>query len=402
MKAHAKLRHGPTDGASDKMSSELYAEARRALSHLYDLVYLQRSPLARALPGGDGRALRKALIAAIEALKPANGLPARSDEQRAYVALQGRYLEQVSMAELAQEMGISERQLRRELRAGIEAVAHMLQAPPNGISAPQEAQELDALQLEESSEAATNLAAEVRDLMLLTTPLARESGVTLVEAELPESLLVRASRVLLRQALLGMFSEVLALHPGDTVQLGARQDRRVLFWMSPLTQLAPTQEPRFDLVSPPLLAALHADVQAVRAASGQPQYQLWLEPAPLRTVLVVDDNESLQRLFRRYLTGLPYAVLGAQSAAEGLEMARRHLPDLIMLDIMMPRQDGWELLGMLQAAPDLTQIPVVICSVLSHETLARSLGVAGYLKKPVAQDALVQMVRSVLGGRTRQ
>jgi hypothetical protein len=98
------------------------------------------------------------------------------------------------------------------------------------------------------------------------------------------------------------------------VNLGAQ---RVLFWMSPLTQLAPTQEPRFDLVSPPLLAALHADVQAVGAASGQPQYQLWLEPAPLRTVLVVDDNESLQRLFRRYLTGLPYAVLGAQSAAEG-------------------------------------------------------------------------------------
>lgn len=382
------------------MDSHLYAEVRRALSHLYDLVYLQRSPLARALPGGDGRALRKALIAAIESLKPAGSLSARSDEQRAYVALQGRYIEQVTMSELAQGMGISERQLRRELRAGIEAVAHLLRL----ASAPEQpdAQEPDTFDLAGDAEWATNLAAEVRDLVLLTTPLARESGVALEEDDLPESLLVRASRVLLRQVLLGMLSEVIELHPGETLKLGARQGERVLFWITPRDRLALTQGARLGLNTARLLTALQAEVQVIRLADGRPQYQLWLEPAPLQTVLLVDDNESLQRLFRRYLTGLPYALVAASSAAEGLALAREHQPALIVLDIMMPRQDGWELLRALRAAPELCQIPVVICSVLFQEPLARSLKVAGYLTKPVTREALVHMMRSLLGGSSRQ
>jgi CheY-like chemotaxis protein len=241
----------------------------------------------------------------------------------------------------------------------------------------------------------------LRDLMLLVAPLARESGAALVEADLPESLMVRASRVLLRQALLSLLGRVIELHAGDTLQVGAREGERVLLWLSPQQQLAAAQEPD-ALIASEILETLGAQTGYVRTPTGRPQYQLWLQPAPLQTVLVIDDNASLQRLFRRYLTGLPYAVLGAQSAEQGLALAQERIPSIILLDIMMPRQDGWDLLHALRDRPALNQIPVVICSVLSQEPLARSLGVAGYLKKPVSQDELLRMVQSVLGGGTRQ
>ena len=110
---------------------------------------------------------------------------------------------------------------------------------------------------------------------------------------------------------------------------------------------------------------------------------------PICSLLLVDDNESFHHLFRRYLSGRPYALESAFDYQTGLDLAQRMRPDSIILDIMMPQRDGWEVLRALQQDESTREIPVIICSVLDQRAVARSLGVHAYIKKPVTKDALL-------------
>ena len=110
----------------------------------------------------------------------------------------------------------------------------------------------------------------------------------------------------------------------------------------------------------------------------------------LPTLLVIDDNEGLIELFRRYLTGESYRLIGAQDGTEGLRLAEEHSPDVIVLDVMMPQQDGWEVLQLLRNRRRTRDIPVLVCSVIDDPELAFSLGAAQFLAKPVKREELLR------------
>ena len=80
------------------------------------------------------------------------------------------------------------------------------------------------------------------------------------------------------------------------------------------------------------------------------QAELVLPTAQIPTVLVVDDNAGLVELFQRYLAGHRLAVVGATSGREALALTAQVRPQLIILDVMMPHQDGWEVLQALRQA----------------------------------------------------
>jgi len=142
------------------------------------------------------------------------------------------------------------------------------------------------------------------------------------------------------------------------------------------------------IVPADLMQALPGHVER-SVEGGQISLRLRLPCVQSHAVLLIDDNKSIHQLIRRYLSGLPYSVHSAYDAAAGLVMARSEQPEVIVLDIMMPDQDGWELLGRLKRDPITRDIPVAICSVLEQEALAKSLDVAGYIKKPVTQSSLL-------------
>ena len=110
----------------------------------------------------------------------------------------------------------------------------------------------------------------------------------------------------------------------------------------------------------------------------------------LVTLLVIDDNEGLIELFRRYLTGESYQLIGARDGVEGLRLAEEHSPDVIVLDVMMPQQDGWEVLQLLRNRRRTRDIPVLVCSVIDDPELAFSLGAAEFLAKPVKREELLE------------
>jgi CheY-like chemotaxis protein/signal transduction histidine kinase len=114
------------------------------------------------------------------------------------------------------------------------------------------------------------------------------------------------------------------------------------------------------------------------------------------TVLVIDDDPMVQHLLRGHLEADHFRMLSATDGVEGLTLAREARPSVIILDIHLPRLDGWSVLGELKSDPALSGIPVIMMSVEEQRARGFSFGACEYLVKPVEPDRLVQVVRKAL------
>ena len=116
-------------------------------------------------------------------------------------------------------------------------------------------------------------------------------------------------------------------------------------------------------------------------------------------ILVVDDNEANVDILQTRLEALGYAVITAYDGEEALERARTELPDLILLDIMMPKLDGLEVTRRLKADPTLPFIPIILVTAKADSRgIVAGLDAGGdeYLTKPINHAALAARVRSIL------
>jgi CheY-like chemotaxis protein len=113
-------------------------------------------------------------------------------------------------------------------------------------------------------------------------------------------------------------------------------------------------------------------------------------------VLVIDDNPDTIQLFQRYVQGSRYSVVGIQEPAETIRLVDQIRPRVIVMDVMMPELDGWDLLIHLRQDQQIRDVAILICSILPQEVLARSLGADGFLQKPVLpQDFLNALDRLI-------
>ena len=112
-----------------------------------------------------------------------------------------------------------------------------------------------------------------------------------------------------------------------------------------------------------------------------------------RTVLVIDDDKVVQKLLQDYLSKLGYAVALASDGSSGLKMANKLRPDAIILDVMMPDMDGWEVLSALKSDPLLNEIPVIMASIEEHKNIGYALGATDYLVKPVSRNQLSSILQ---------
>ncbi len=122
----------------------------------------------------------------------------------------------------------------------------------------------------------------------------------------------------------------------------------------------------------------------------------------LSTVLCIEDEPEMIELFRLILGRSNYNVVGAFSGEEGLSKAAEVRPDLILLDLMMPEMDGWEVCQRLRANEDLRDIPVIVVTAKA-QTIDRVLAlkvarVDDYITKPFGPQELLESVNGVLRG----
>ncbi|RKZ64029.1 MAG: hypothetical protein DRR08_01860 [Candidatus Parabeggiatoa sp. nov. 2] len=110
-------------------------------------------------------------------------------------------------------------------------------------------------------------------------------------------------------------------------------------------------------------------------------------------VLVIDDDAGVRDMLQKYLSKLGYQVEIADSGEKGLRLAKKVLPDIITLDVMMPKMDGWEVLSHLKADPQLAHIPVIMLSMIEDKAVGYSLGASDYLIKPITREQLSKVLQ---------
>ncbi|HXD32411.1 MAG TPA: response regulator [Pyrinomonadaceae bacterium] len=115
-------------------------------------------------------------------------------------------------------------------------------------------------------------------------------------------------------------------------------------------------------------------------------------------ILIADDYEDNRELLRLLLLGAKYEVLEARDGQECVDLAREHLPDLIMVDLSMPKLDGWEAFRMLQADPRTNAIPCVVATASADIDRVRALqvGFSAYVNKPFHTTELLKILSSLL------
>lgn len=394
-----------------------------ALARLYDTPYLQSHPLADLLPPATAvsalhrcQALRRALLEAIQALRPGPGTPAQSPDWRAYRILELRYIEGMNPNEAMQALALGRSQFFREQARAVELVTatlwdrYLLQLDPKITSPKQDAGEETLLRSEAerlSSHASwqpLEVTALLQELRPVVEPLAQQKGAALTLTSTGCLREVRGDRVMLRQVLLGLLTLALEAIDGGEVELsdfleGGRQGLRLRARSHDRHAAWPAAGCQDLEICRHLVETLGANLHQESHEMG-----LWLAEiawpvGPPHTLLVVDDNQGLIDLFTRYLAGHGWQVVGANSCAEARRLLSELRPSAIALDVMMPEEDGWEMLLSLKRSPATRQVPVIVCSVLRQPQLAQSLGAAAYLPKPVTQQALLEVLARWSAGR---
>jgi|YNPNPStandDraft_1061719.scaffolds.fasta_scaffold30389_2 CheY-like chemotaxis protein/predicted DNA-binding protein (UPF0251 family) len=407
---------------SEWTSEALIPEVRKALRQLYITAELRKNPLC-ALLGLDARAggtaLRTVLLEAIEALKPAAGTPADARPWRLYETLRYLYVQQFSQEEVAAAMAISSRQLRRQERLALQLLADHLWArfklaERQGSEARLPVEDTEACGYEqELAWLERSLPAEVADLAeftpaVLTTvePLARKFGVELTPFQPVDLPRVAVQPAAVRQALLMALTAAIRSAPGGKVIIGAQAGEgmvRVTVRLMCLsgTRVALAEDVRESLEMARRLVGLSGgDLQVTSAEAGAPlAICLALPVAEQMAVLGIDDNADALQLFQRYLAGTRYPFVGVSDPQQALALARELHPAIILLDIMIPGVDGWQLLSHLREHPHTRDVPIIVCSILPEEQLALTLGAAGFLRKPVQREALLESLERVTQAR---
>ena len=152
----------------------------------------------------------------------------------------------------------------------------------------------------------------------------------------------------------------------------------------------------FTVVLPRLASNGASGPAAVRARSSRPGTAGRASTAgatEAAAILVIEDDPQAVELLRSYLEPNGYRLIVAAEGVEGIALARRERPAAILLDVMLPGIDGWEVLRRLKADRGLSDIPVLIVTVVDERELGLALGAADYLLKPIDRESLMAAIR---------
>ncbi len=119
-----------------------------------------------------------------------------------------------------------------------------------------------------------------------------------------------------------------------------------------------------------------------------------------KRILIVDDEVQLVEMVKMRLEAAGYPVIAAYDGQDALEKAKKEKPDLIILDLMLPKMDGYKVCGLLKSDTRYAKIPIIMFTSRAQEediALGKSLGAEAYITKPFEPKLLLNKVRELIG-----
>jgi CheY-like chemotaxis protein len=225
--------------------------------------------------------------------------------------------------------------------------------------------------------------------------LAAQRGVSFQTKVPQEPVMILTDSVMAEQVLVNTLSDVVQRSCGGTIELTlqAKEEQASLSlrcFPTPETASAPMT----NLVITQLVDRLGWTARQEKQPDGTQVVTLYMATQG-PSVLVIDDNEGLVELLKRYLTNQACRVIAATSGQEGLILAEEAPPDVIVLDVMMPGMHGWEFLQRLRNQPRTADVPVIVCSIINNPELAYSLGASLFLLKPVSRQDILDALHKL-------
>jgi CheY-like chemotaxis protein len=399
------------------MKRTLFEQALRdALSSLYDPSYQPDTILYEALglQENSSREILAALRQAVIDMKPGPTVPANARVWRFYHLLDYRYLQGLTQEEAAQRLGITPRHLRREQQEAIKSLAQQIWPQQASRPATEKQAEkqtgAEATWLEQMHEevailkqsapaTVAHLQEVIEGIRPLAETLATKYGIRFRVHPASSNAMIALHPTLLRQLLLTVVEKLVAqMDGGEIVLETVEEEERVGIFMRTRDSQAPIR------LASEFVQELMGDLGnsiIVDSAGEKTVVRLYVPKARPVRVLVVDDNADLMHFYRRYVTNTRFEITPLSSGRELFATIDAVHPDVIVLDVMLPDMDGWELLTYLHEHPDTRRLPVIICSVVRRKELALALGATLYLPKPVRRkafiDALEQVTREAHG-----
>ena len=341
----------------------------------------------------------------IERLKPASEFDVTISEWRQFVILTDRYVRHRPLWEIQDKLSLGERQMRREHQRALQALSMLLQAHL-GQSAfvARSSEGSSAGLLEEAVQRLTpspcvfdlaTLIADVTGILIRTHAADSKDAppVARVSVE-PSTLKVFADRGICHQLLLKLAQLFdWKLSPSDAPKISAVQQeaRACITLEGVLRRDDDTHSERLRLCQW-LAESLGTPL------AWAPNRVSFVLPTRVQAhkVLIVDDEPSALELFQSYLSGLNFDVVTESKPENALLRVASLQPMLVVLDVMMPAMDGWEVLQRLRHMPEMRDVPIVACSVLNDAELAGALGASRFLKKPVLRQQLIRVLNELL------
>lgn len=392
------------------MNREKFAALFKDLiSHLYDPTVLETHPLCQYFSAAEpdsstsrARAIQNLILQEIEQLRPPGSEPqAQSPEWRPYLILYKRYVSGESPREIANALFIGDRQFRRDHSRALQALSgriweHYL-LPQTGQKEEEQPSDENEFVLHFEQ---LDLSGTLKSLEGILSQRLRSEQIHLDLSIPAHPIPISADRVLLRQMVLSLINYGLQLCTAESLEIRvetapATAGIRIEFetdeqWETICKESSELL--RYIRGWGKRMQARIEEHYPPRGQKGTVSLRLVFAPIKHRTILVVDDQAAALKMFERYLSHTGIQVIGNNNPEQTLQLAAQLQPDLIILDVMMPRLDGWEVLQSLQSNPATKNIPVLVCSAWDEPDLAYSLGAAAFLKKPLLQRNLLDVL----------
>jgi CheY-like chemotaxis protein len=385
------------------------------LNHISDPAYLENHQLINTFVDngsnqGSIQGLREIFHDGIDLLQPPSNTPAIAPEWRCYKILTLRFLQLKEWHIIETDLGLSQRQVQRDLKKGLDALISILwdrytkigknlplKEDSTNKSVDTYDQELIKEELKnwEITYNRVNLDNIIQQALQLCNSLLKADFNDRVNlTEIDKNLSVMVDPVLTKQGIYKILSMVGSGISDARVNIRTRKLNEFFYDLSfEINHSNPL------LIDSWMTGKLFFTIQGLNQNLNESLkltiISVILPVQKQISCLVIDDVESVRRLIERMLGSYGIQVFGADNYDDALGLIQLIKPDFILLDILMPKMDGWQMMTNIAANPDTSEIPVIICSVLYEPELSQAVGAKAYIRKPINRLELIDTLQNL-------